>query len=64
VLLDGEPGSGCTLTIRRVAYDIDRAVQMIDETPDFHAWDTPAHRAAYRKMIQTGIHWRVHQAKG
>jgi predicted phosphodiesterase len=63
VLLEGQPGSGCALTIRRVNYDIERAVQMIDDEPDFHDWDTPAHRAAYKKMIQTGIHWRAHEAK-
>ena len=64
LLLEGQPGSASqidlSLTIRRVSYDIDRLLRIIDENPEFHAWEGPRQRAAYIKMLQTGIHWRFH----
>ncbi len=60
VLLEGQPGSECTLSIRRVEYDIDQALQMIDDT-DYAGWQGREHVEAYKKMIQTGIHWRFHR---
>lgn len=60
VLLEGEPGSGCSLSIRRVEYDINRAIRMIDAV-DYLGFQGPKRQNAYKKMIQTGIHWRVHE---
>ena len=60
VLLEGEPGSKCSLSIRRVEYDIDRAIQMIDAV-DYLGFQGSKRQNAYKKMIQTGIHWRAHE---
>jgi predicted phosphodiesterase len=62
--LDGDPRSSWVLvdgevTVRRVAYDIDRTLRMIDDN-DYPTLKEPARRRAYKKMFQTGIHWRVH----
>ncbi|MDO8971580.1 MAG: metallophosphoesterase family protein [Saprospiraceae bacterium] len=62
--LDGDPRSSWVLvdgevTIRRVAYDIDRALRMMDDN-DYPTLKEPAMRRAYKKMFQTGIHWRAH----
>jgi len=62
--LDGDPRSSWVLvdgdvTIRRVAYDIDRALRLIDDN-DYPTLEDPAMRRAYKKMFQTGIHWHAH----
>jgi predicted phosphodiesterase len=62
--LDGDPRSSWVLvdggaTIHRVAYDIDRALRLIDDH-DYPTLEDPAKRRAYKKMFQTGIHWRAH----
>jgi predicted phosphodiesterase len=53
ILLDGD------ITIRREVYDIDRALHQIDDN-DYPTLDEPGIRRAYKKMFQTGIHWRAH----
>lgn len=52
-----------TITIRRVSYDIERVLGMIDDHPDYLAWEDPRQRSAYKKMLQTGIHWRFHLSR-
>jgi predicted phosphodiesterase len=67
--LDGDPRGAWVLmeqnadywqpSIRRVAYDIDKAVALLTEQGfrDFMGVDMTN---AYIKMLQTGIHWRAH----
>lgn len=62
VLLEGEPGRKCILLIRRVEYDIDRAIQMIDAV-DYLGFQGSKRQNTYKKMIQTGTHWRVDEKK-
>jgi predicted phosphodiesterase len=67
--LDGDPNPSwilCeevdgqrTFEIRRVPYDIDRAVQMLKDL-GFQESLGIRRRDAYIKMLQTGIHWRMH----
>lgn len=47
--------------VRRVPYDVDAILHIADRTQDYPNFDKPGRQAAYRKMLQTGIHWRVHQ---
>jgi predicted phosphodiesterase len=64
--LDGDPRvawvlvEGEEVTVCRVPYDIEAILAIADRTPDFHDFDPPERKAAYRKMLQTGIHWREH----
>jgi predicted phosphodiesterase len=66
--LDGDPRPSWALlngdvTLRRVAYDIERAVDMIDAN-DYPNLEDPAMRRAYKQMLRTGIHWRMHLKQG
>jgi predicted phosphodiesterase len=62
--LDGDPRPSWVLwngevTLRRVTYDIERAVDMIDAN-DYPTLENPTMRRAYKQMFRTGIHWRAH----
>lgn len=67
--LDGDPrpswvlckqnGTRQNFTVRRVAYDIDQAVNRLMEV-GFWEIDDGQILDAYIKMLQTGIHWRNH----
>lgn len=64
--LDGDPRPSWVLvdetgtpTIRRVDYDIEEAIALMDTT-GYMLSDPPNKRAAYQKMLRTGLHWRVH----
>jgi predicted phosphodiesterase len=62
LLLEGEPGGqDMRLSIRRVAYDVQRVLRLIDERPDYLAWEGEKRREYYRKMLVTGLHWRFHK---
>ncbi len=54
VLFDGQ-----TFSIRRVEYDVDRAVAFGREA-GYQDFAEATKREAYYKMLQTGWHWRVH----
>ena len=62
--LDGDPRSSWVLmngevTVRRVAYDVERTLRSIDEN-GYPTLENPAMHRAYKMMFQTGIHWRAH----
>jgi len=67
--LDGDPNPSwilCeevdgrqTFEIRRVPYDIELAIQMMKEL-GFQESQGLRRRDAYIRMLQTGIHWRMH----
>lgn len=63
VLLEGSPDEEQTLSIRRVEYDIPATLRLIDATPDYPDLKIPGYHEAYKKWIQTGIHWRAHLRK-
>ena len=67
--LDGDPRPSWVLceqdetwqnfTVRRVAYDIDQAVNRLMEV-GFWEYDDGQRLDAYIKMLQTGVHWTAH----
>jgi len=60
VLVEQSPEEPPSVTIRRVEYQIGEILKMIDSNPDYPDFDQPGMHRAYKKMLQTGIHWRVH----
>lgn len=60
VLLEDDLEGTQTLSIRRVTYDISAVWQLLDQTPEYPDFAIPGYREAYKKWIQTGIHWRTH----
>ncbi len=72
VPLDGDPrpswllleaGSGApAVSIRRVAYDLEVALQLLAQTPQYPPFKRPGVREAYARWFLTGIHWRAHLA--
>jgi predicted phosphodiesterase len=69
--LDGDPRAAWALveqstgqlplvTIRRVEYEIGEILEMVDSHPDAPDFERPGMQQAYKKMLQTGLHWRVH----
>ena len=69
--LDGDPRPSWLLVeespdgtrhhgIRRVAYDIEQTVALVDARPDYADFLVPNRREAYKMMLRTGIHWRAH----
>jgi len=62
--LDGDPRASWAwmdgvVTIRRVEYDVERAVRRMEEV-GYPMLEDPQKDWAYKEMIRTGIHWRVH----
>ena len=60
VLAEGAPEESPTVTIRRVEYKISEILAMVDANVDYPDFDQPGMLHAYKQMLQTGIHWRVH----
>ena len=60
VLVEQSPHNPPVIEIRRVQYDIDDILRLIDRNADSPDFDQPGMQQAYKKMLQTGIHWRVH----
>jgi hypothetical protein len=68
--LDGDPRPSWVLleqidhqsimTIRRVEYDIDEILAMIDATPDHPGFEDDNFKHAYKMMYKTGRHWKAH----
>ena len=59
-LLEQTEGEPPLVSIRRVDYDIPAILQLIDATPDYPDGGKPGMQPAYKKMLQTGIHWKFH----
>jgi len=60
VLVEQSPEELPNVTIRRVAYEINEILDMVDTNADYPDFDQPGMQRAYKRMLQTGIHWRVH----
>ena len=60
VLVEQSPGELPVITIRRVEYEIKKILEIVDSNPDYPDFDQPGMHSAYKKMLQTGNHWRVH----
>jgi predicted phosphodiesterase len=60
VLVEQSPGELPVVTIRRVEYEIDEILEMADANADYPDFNQPGMQRAYKMMLQTGIHWRVH----
>jgi len=60
VLVEKSPQELPTVTIRRVAYEINEILGMVDANADYPDFDQPGMQRAYKMMLQTGIHWRAH----
>jgi len=66
--LDGDPRPSWVLldemeskiTIRRIDYAVDDYLAMIDQTTDYPDFSQPNFQRAYKKMLQTGVHWKAH----
>ncbi len=69
--LDGDPRAAWVLvtedtahqrqiTIRRVAYAIEETLEQVDRVAGYPALASPERLDAYKQMLRTGIHWRVH----
>jgi predicted phosphodiesterase len=48
------------VTIRRIEYEIDTIIEIIDSNMDYPSFKQPGMHQAYIKMLRTGIHWRAH----
>ena len=48
--------------IRRVAYDIDKILQLMDQMPDYPSFQNPDNLEAHKKWLLTGVYWREHLA--
>ncbi len=60
VLLEEKPDGEPEVSIRRVDYDMDQILRLVDATPEYPGFERPGLQQAYRKMLETGLHWRVH----
>ena len=60
VLVEQSPGELPVVTIRRVEYEIGDILKIVDTNSNYPDFDQPGMQRAYKKMLQTGIHWRVH----
>jgi hypothetical protein len=48
-----------TLRTRRVSYDVEEAIGVVDAA-DYPSFVHPGRREAYKAMLRTGIHWKAH----
>jgi hypothetical protein len=60
VLVEQTPGEPPAVSIRRVEYEIPAILQIVDSNSDAPDFERPGMQQAYKKMLQTGLHWRVH----
>jgi len=60
LLVEESPAQAAAVTIRRVPYDLDQILALVDRTPDYPDADLPNRKRAYKLMLQTGTHWRTH----
>jgi len=67
--LDGDPRASWVsltgdskLTMHRVAYDVSQTHALIDRT-DYHGFDGPGYKEAYKKWFATGLHWKLHMPR-
>lgn len=55
VMLEETPDGVNAVIIRRVTYDMEQILSLIDHTPDYPDFDQPGARQAYKMTLQTGI---------
>jgi len=58
--IEDSAGESMEITIRRVEYDVDLVLQLIEDNPDYPKCTTPQQKYAYIKMFQTATHWKMH----
>jgi predicted phosphodiesterase len=46
------------VTLQRTAYDVGAILEMVDSHTDYPDFQQPGMQSAYKRMLQTGIHWR------
>ena len=54
VLVESQPEREITIHIRRVTYDIEKFLQIIDSVEDYPSFKTPTRREAYKRTLTTG----------
>ena len=54
VLVEDFADGGLNVAIRRVAYDLTRIHQLVDNTPDYPRFQTPGGKESYKKWLATG----------
>ncbi len=59
-LMETQAGGSSQVTIRRVAYDVERTLRLLDSTDDYPDFKRPGMKDAYSQMISTGIHWKAY----
>ncbi len=59
VLAEGRLERGCRLEIRRPEYAVSEYTALIDVRRDNPDWSIPGQAQAYRRMVETGTHWRT-----
>jgi predicted phosphodiesterase len=62
VLFDDSAAGLPVITIRRVAYDVAAFHQLIDHI-DYHGFQVPGYKEAYKQWFATGIHWKAHMPR-
>jgi predicted phosphodiesterase len=60
VMVEQSQGEPPNVTIRRVEYEIGEILEIVEANADAPDLDQPGMQQAYKRMLQTGIHWRVH----
>ncbi len=58
-LVETQPGVEIHVSQRRIEYDVDRTLRLLDDTPDYPDWKRPGMQEAYKRMIASGMHWKV-----
>jgi hypothetical protein len=59
VLADGDLGRSCRLELRRSEYDLREYTALIAARPDHPDYRIPGQVPAYRRMVETGKHWKA-----
>jgi hypothetical protein len=62
VLCEPAVGGRPSLSIRRVAYDVDAAWRLVDQVAaaGYPGFDRPDRLQAFTQGLATGLHWRTH----
>lgn len=64
VLIHGPLGRDCQIEIRRTTYDLREYTEMINARQDHPQWRIPGRGEAYRRMLETGEHWKAFIPRG
>lgn len=59
VLVEGELGPDSPIEIRRTSYDLEKIYALLESRPDYPQFRFAGHAEAYRRMVETGEHWKA-----